>query len=96
VHPVVRTHPESGRKALFVNAGFTTHIVGMASDESDDLLQTLFEASTQPDNIYVHVWQPDDVVCWDNRCAMHHATPFDTKYTRHMHRTTVRGDAPIP
>ncbi len=94
VHPVVRTHPETGRKALFTNEGFTTRIVGLPEDASADLLRQLFAASVRPRNIYVHRWQRYDVVIWDNRCLMHHATPYDTAYPRHMHRTTVIGDAP--
>lgn len=95
VHPVVRTHPETGRKALYVNPGFTTRIVGLPDGESRDLLEELFAASTVPDNRYTHVWQRHDLVLWDNRCLMHHATPFDSRHIRHMHRTTVIGDRPV-
>ena len=67
VHPVVRTHPENGRKALFVSEHFTTRIVGIPEDESRDLLGQLFAHSTQPALQYRHAWQPGDMVFWDNR-----------------------------
>ena len=92
-HPVIRTHPESGRKALFVNPGFTTHIVGLEKDESRSILDFLFAHSTRPEFIYRHKWQLNDVLFWDNRCTMHHAVhDFNSTGCRHMHRTTVLGD----
>jgi taurine dioxygenase len=94
-HPVVRTHPESGRKALFVNPGFTVRIEGLPEDEGAALLDELIEHATRPDFQYRHVWRPHDLVFWDNRCAMHHATLYDRQYARHMHRTTVKGDRPF-
>ena len=95
LHPVVRVHPDTKRKVLFVNPGFTTHVDGMPAAESDALLSVLFEASTQPDNVYRHEWQLHDLVVWDNRCTLHHATVYDPNHTRHMHRTTVRGEAVV-
>ncbi len=95
VHPVVRSHPETGRKALFVNPGFTTRIVGLSDDDSRSLLGALFKASVHSQNIYTHKWRRHDLVIWDNRCLMHHATPYDSSYIRHMHRTTVIGDRPV-
>lgn len=94
-HPVVRTHPETGRRALYVNPGFTTRIEGLPDDESRALLSELFRHATQPDLIYRHVWEPHDLLFWDNRCTMHHATPYNPTFTRHMHRTTVRGTVPV-
>ena len=94
VHPVVRVHPETGRKALFVSEGFTTHIVGLAAADSDALLAQLFAASVGDGLVYTHKWRPHDVVMWDNRRLMHHATPYDTGHIRHMHRTTVIGERP--
>jgi len=93
-HPMVRTHPETGRKALYVNPGFTTRVAGLSEDESRGLLTELFKHSTRPEFIYRHQWRPHDVLMWDNRCTMHHATTYDTRYIRHMHRTTVKGDVP--
>ncbi|MDB5988793.1 MAG: taurine dioxygenase [Herbaspirillum sp.] len=93
--PIVRTHPETGRKALFVSEHFTTRIVGMPEDESRLLLAQLFEHSIQPEHIYRHRWQPHDLVFWDNRSLMHLAagTPADER--RKMYRTTVEGDTPF-
>ena len=95
-HPVVRTHPETGRKALFVNPGFTTHIVDLARAESDALLELLFAHATKPEFIYRHRWQLNDVLLWDNRCTMHHAVhDFHGTGDRHMHRTTVLGEPAV-
>jgi taurine dioxygenase len=91
VHPVVRTHPETGRKALYVSPGFTVEIVG----EAPALLQELIGYATAPEVIYRHAWKPGDAVLWDNRCLMHHAPLYDPKYTRHMHRTTIAGTKPF-
>jgi len=93
-HPIVRTHPESGRKALFVNEGFTTRILDMAQDESDQLLQHLFSHSTAGRFTYRHRWQDHDIVLWDNRCTIHLAHGCPPQLRRHMHRTTVKGDIP--
>lgn len=94
VHPVVRTHPETGRKALFVNEGFTVGIAGFSTREADALLAYLFRHSVQPEHLYRHRWQAGDLVMWDNRCTMHCATEYDLRYTRAMHRTTIQGDRP--
>jgi taurine dioxygenase len=95
VHPVVRTHPETGRKALFVNEGFSVAIVGMSEAEGKGLLDELFEHSAQPAHVYRHRWQAGDLVMWDNRCTMHRATEYDLRHTRAMHRTTIQGDRPV-
>ena len=95
VHPMVRAHPETGRSALYVNRGFVTSIVGM-DDEGRELLEQLFahcEAGAGVRRMR-HRWRAHDIVIWDNRCSMHLATPFAAGETRHMHRTTVKGDAP--
>jgi len=93
-HPVVRTHPESGRKALFVNPGHTDHIVGMDPAESRALLDELFAHATDDAFVYRHKWRLHDLVFWDNRCLMHIADPPLPGYDRHMHRTTIEGDRP--
>ncbi len=93
-HPVVCTHPETGRKALFVNAGFTIGIEGMPGEEGNALLRRLFEHSILPENVYSHRWHAGDLVMWDNRCTMHRATEYDLRHTRAMHRTTIQGDRP--
>jgi taurine dioxygenase len=94
-HPVARMHPETGRKALFVSEHFTTRILGMPEDESRDLLQQLFKHSTQPQFIYRHVWQPHDMVFWDNRSLMHLATGCPDDERRKLYRTTIEGDVPF-
>lgn len=93
-HPVVRTHPQTHRKALFVNEGFTVGIARMEQDEGRALLERLFEHSVRPEHVYRHRWRAHDLVMWDNRCTMHRATDYDLRYTRAMHRTTICGDAP--
>ncbi|MCE0853416.1 MULTISPECIES: TauD/TfdA dioxygenase family protein [Pseudomonas] len=95
IHPVVRTHPENGRKALFVSEGFTTRIVGLPSDESRDVLQQLYALSVLEQNIYRHQWQPRDLVFWDNRSLIHLATGCPAHLRRKLYRTTIQGDAPF-
>ncbi len=95
IHPVVRTHPENGRKALFVSEGFTTRIVGLPEDESRDVLQQLYALSVLEQNIYRHQWQPHDLVFWDNRSLTHLATGCPAHLRRKLYRTTIQGDAPF-
>ncbi|MFT6581035.1 MAG: TauD/TfdA dioxygenase family protein [Alphaproteobacteria bacterium] len=95
-HPVVRTHPETGRKTLFINPGHTTHIEGLPASESRARLDELFDHCLQPHLIYRHQWRLGDTVVWDNRRVMHNAEPYDmARYTRHMHRTSIHGDRPV-
>ncbi len=95
-HPVVRTHPETGRKALYVSRGLTARIVGMDAAASAALLGELHRHATSPRFVYRHRWRRHDILFWDNRCTMHLATGgYDPKFTRHMHRTTVKGDRPF-
>jgi len=93
-HPIVRTHPVSGRKALYLSEGLTRAIKGMDEAEGRRLICLLTDFSTQPAFVYRHRWQPRDLVFWDNRSTMHRATEFDNQYRRLMRRTTVQGDAP--
>ncbi|EWY35823.1 taurine dioxygenase [Skermanella stibiiresistens SB22] len=95
VHPIVRVHPANGRKALFVNEGFTTHIVGLPEDESAALLATLFRHSVEDRFIHRHQWRPHDLVMWDNRSTQHLATGCPPGLRRTLYRTTVRGDVPV-
>ncbi len=95
VQPVVRTHPETGRKALFVSEHFTTRIVGLPQDESDALLAELFAHSVKPEYVYRHRWAPHDLVFWDNRSLMHLAAGTPDHLRRKLYRTTVEGDAPF-
>jgi len=95
VQPVVRTHPETGRKALFVSEHFTTRIVGLPLAESDALLAELFAHSTRPEFVYRHRWQPHDLVFWDNRSLMHLAAGTPDHLRRKLYRTTIQGDTPF-
>ena len=94
VHPVVRTHPATGRKALFVSEHFTTRILDLPEEESRALLQELFAASVRPEFVYRHQWQPHDLVFWDNRAVLHLAAGTPDTERRKLYRTTVEGDAP--
>ena len=91
VHPVVRLHPSTGRPSLFVNPGFTTHLVGFSRIESEHLLKLLYEHSTQPELTLRHRWRAGDVVIWDNRATMHYATDDYGSTPRRMRRVTIRG-----
>ncbi len=95
VHPVVRTHPETGRKALFVSEHFTTKIVGLPEDESRALLDELFAHSVKPAHVYRHQWREHDLVFWDNRSLLHLAAGTPDHLRRVMYRTTIEGDAPF-
>ncbi len=95
VHKVVRTHPETGRRALFVSEHFTTRIVGLPEERSRALLDELFAHSTRPEFVYRHQWQPKDMVFWDNRSLMHLATAFPQDQRRKLYRTTIEGDVPF-
>jgi taurine dioxygenase len=94
VHPVVRTHPETGRRCLFVNSLYTMRFDGMTSAESEGLLSYLTTHSASPDLCYRHHWQPGDVVMWDNRCAQHYAVHDHGDAERVLYRTTIAGDRP--
>jgi taurine dioxygenase len=93
-HPVVRTHPETGRKALYVNRTFTTRINGLAPDESDAILALLFDHGESIDFQIRFRWEQNDVAFWDNRCAMHRAIWDYWPHERKGHRVTVKGDRP--
>ncbi|HEX5997833.1 MAG TPA: TauD/TfdA family dioxygenase [Hyphomicrobiaceae bacterium] len=93
-HPVVRTHPVTGRKCLFVNRFFTTRLVGLSRNESDAILQMLFRHIETPEFSMRFRWQPGSVAFWDNRCAQHHALWDYYPHKRYGHRVTVCGDRP--
>lgn len=95
VHPVVRTHPETGRRALFVSEHFTTRIVGLPDDESRALLDELFAHSVRPEYVYRHQWREHDLVFWDNRSLLHLAAGTPDHLRRVMFRTTIEGDTPF-
>ncbi len=96
LHPVVRTHPETGRKALFVGHPGDTmrRFEDMTTEESLPLIEYLYEHSTQPDRLYRHRWTEGDVVMWDNRCTMHYAIHDYGEQTRSLHRISISGDTP--
>ena len=94
-HPMVRTLTDTYNQTLYINPGFTFAIEDMDAAESEALLSELFAHSTRPEFVYVHKWKPRDLLCWDNRTVMHHATHFDPNHTRHMRRTTIEGGRPV-
>jgi len=94
-HPLVRTHPVTGRKALFISPVYTVGIEGMTPKESAAVLGFLFQHMTQDHLIYRHRWRPKMLLMWDNRCTMHFAEGGYDGHLRVMHRTTVAGDVPV-
>lgn len=94
-HPVIRTHPVSGRKALFVNEGFTTRINELEPVESDAILKLLFAHATRPEFTIRWRWQENDVAMWDNRVTQHYAVDDYRPQRRVMHRATILGDVPF-
>ncbi len=95
VHPVVRTHPAVGRKALYVNRLMTVRIEGMPDEESSELLNFLFDHQEQREFIYEHVWRVGDILMWDNRCTLHARTDFSAAERRLMRRVTILGEKPV-
>jgi len=94
-HPLVRTHPADGRKALWPSTGTVLEVVGMPNPQGLDLVQELVDFATQDRFVYRHKWRKGDLLMWDNRCTLHTGTLFDdTRYIRQMHRLWVRGDKP--
>ena len=87
--PLVRTHPISSRRALYLCPGMTTQIVGLPEDESRDVLNQLFEWTIRDDFVYKHEWDIGDALLWDNACTMHRREPFDSAHERLMYRTTI-------
>ena len=95
VHPIVRTHPETGRKSLFVNRQMTMFIDGLGANESDEILNYLFEMIEDPSNVYEHIWKVGDLVLWDNRCTAHARTYYNPKEPRLLRRMTVLDESPV-
>lgn len=93
-HPVVRTHPVTGRKSLFISGAFTTHINEVLPLESDALISLLMAHATRPEFSVRWRWQPGDVALWDNRCTQHYAVDDYRPAHRVMHRATIIGDRP--
>lgn len=92
-HPMVCTHPQTGRKALYVNRLMTEYIEGLSATESERLLEYLFDFQERPEFIYEHRWTPGDLLIWDNRCTLHARNNFDASELRKMRRITVKGEA---
>ena len=93
-HPVVRTHPETGREALYVNPGHTIRFAGWTEEESAPLLNYLFEQQVKPEYTCRFVWRPGSIAFWDNRCALHNPINDYHGYKRLLHRITLKGDKP--
>ena len=94
-HPLVRVHPNTGRRALYLGRRRdwpSNYIVGLPNDESEALLDALWEHATRPELSWEHVWRDGDTVLWDNRCAMHYRTPIDPTRRRVMHRVQIAGE----
>ena len=94
-HPVVRKHPQTGRRSLFVNTAFTRHIVGMEKSESDALLAFLYNQATIPEYQCRFRWRKNSVAFWDNRCTQHYAAADFYPQKRVVERITISGDKPV-
>ena len=94
-HPIVRTHPATGRKALYVNRLMTVAIEGLPDAEGEAVLDALFDHQEQPQFIYEHIWRPHDLLMWDNRCTLHARTDFSATERRLMRRLTILGEKPV-
>jgi taurine dioxygenase len=96
VHPIVRTHPGTGRKAIYINPIRIEEIVGMSEHEALPLLDELFEHATEEKFQYRHKWKAGDVVIWDNRCLMHKANgDYPVIEVRYLYRVMLKGDRPV-
>jgi taurine dioxygenase len=91
VHPLVCTHPESGRKCLYLGRRRNAYILGLELAESERLLDELWSAATRDEFTWYNTWRVGDLVLWDNRCTMHRRDPFDPAQRRIMHRTQIKG-----
>jgi len=94
-HPLVRTHPVTGRKALFLGRRRNAYIPGLHLADSEALLDTLWEYATKPEFTWYQQWRAGDLILWDNRCVMHRRDAFDPATRRVMHRTQIKGDRPF-
>jgi alpha-ketoglutarate-dependent taurine dioxygenase len=91
LRPIIKTHPETGRKSIYTGR-HAYGVPGLSEAESETLLNKLMEDACRPPRVYKHVWQPGDIVVWDNRCLMHRARPFDTNFPRVMRATRISGE----
>ena len=95
IHPIVRTHPVSGRKALYLGRRTNGYVEGLALDESERLLDELWSLAARPELVWEHDWRAGDLLIWDNRCVLHRRDAFDSRSRRVMLRTQVKGDRPF-
>ncbi|MEN6543423.1 TauD/TfdA family dioxygenase [Parvibaculum sp.] len=93
-HPMVRTHPVTGGKALYLGRRLNAYVEGMKLEESERLLDALWAHCAKPEFSWTHQWRVGDLLIWDNRCAIHRRDAFDGKQRRVMHRTQIKGDSP--
>jgi taurine dioxygenase len=93
VHPLVCTHPDTGRRMLYLGRRRNAYLMGLELAESEALLDELWDFVAQPEFAWEHVWRVGDLVLWDNRCTMHRRDPFDAASRRIMHRTQIKGSA---
>jgi taurine dioxygenase len=91
IHPLVCTHPDSGRQMLYLGRRRNAYLMGLALTESEALLEELWTYVARPEFAWEHVWKVGDLVIWDNRCTMHRRDPFDDHNRRIMHRTQIKG-----
>jgi taurine dioxygenase len=94
-HPIVRTHPVTGRQALFLGRRRNAYVPGLSVDDSEALLDALWAHCTKPEFAWYQQWQAGDLILWDNRCVMHRRDAFDAATRRVMHRTQIKGDRPL-
>ena len=92
-HPVSITHPNSGRRALYVDRLMTARIDGLSEDESEDILETMFETAERPEFVYEHEWTPGDLLLWDNLCSAHARTNFSVEERRLLRRCQIKADS---
>jgi taurine dioxygenase len=93
--PMVRKHPVTGKKSLYISPIYNDEVEGMSVAEGKALIDELTAFAGQERFVYRHRWETDDVLMWDNRCTMHQVTPFDPRERRVMHRTTIVGTGPV-
>lgn len=94
-HPIIRTHPETRRRTLYLGRRRNNYVVDMPLEESETLLDQLWGQMTKDNFVWRHHWQPGDLLVWDNRCTVHRRDSFDDKHRRIMHRAQVRGTQPV-
>lgn len=94
-HPIVRTIPESGKQCLYLGRRLSSYVVGLSVEESEELLDALWDHTVQDARIWSHRWQPGDLIIWDNRLTMHHRDPFDPNARRRLHKVQVAGERPV-